>query len=145
MPVKDIYHNTVIQALIADGWKITADPLYLKYGDRKLYVDLGAERETIAAEKKDEKIAAEIKSFLGSSAVDDLEDAVGQFSIYRAILDEIEPDRVLYLAVPERVWGEVFNDKFGQLILRSQRLLLIIFDEKKARIVRWIKSPDIEK
>ena len=145
MPAKDLYHDVVIQALQADGWTITDDPLRLKYGDRKLYVDLGAERETIAAEKLDEKIAAEIKSFLGRSAVDDLEDAVGQYSIYRAILEETEPDRLLYLAVPERVWDEVLNDKFGRLIIRSQQLLLLVFDEQKARIVRWIKPQDIEK
>jgi hypothetical protein len=144
-PAKDLYHDVVIQALTADGWTITDDPFRLKYGDRKLYVDLGAERETIAAEKQNEKIAAEIKSFLGQSAVDDLEDAVGQYSIYRAILEETEPDRLLYLAVPERVWDEVLNDKFGRLIVRSQRLFLVVFDEQKARIVRWIKPQDIEK
>lgn len=145
MPAKDIYHDVVIQALQADGWTITDDPLRLKYGDRKLYVDLGAERETIAAEKQGEKIAAEIKTFLGRSAVDDLEDAVGQYNIYRAILEETDPDRLLYLAVPERVWHEVLDDKFGRLIMRSQRLLLIVFDDQKARIVRWIKPQDIEK
>jgi hypothetical protein len=145
MPAKDFYHDVVIQALIADGWTITDDPLRLKYGDRKLYVDLGAERETLAAEKQGEKIAAEIKSFLGNSAVDDLEGAVGQYNIYRAILEETDPNRLLYLAVPQRVWDELLNDKFGRLVIKSQQLFLIVFDDKAARIVRWIKPQDIEK
>jgi hypothetical protein len=108
-------------------------------------VDLGAERTTIAAEKQGEKIAVEIKSFLGQSGIDDLEDAVGQYNIYRVVLQEIEPDRTLFLAIPERAFDEVFDDKFGRLIIRGQRLLLIVFDEEKGGIVRWISSPDIVK
>ena len=43
MPRKDIYHNTVIVALTADGWTITDDPFTLSYGDRNVYADIGAE------------------------------------------------------------------------------------------------------
>ena len=142
MPAKDLYHDIVVEALIADGWTITDDPYRLRYGDRKLYVDLGAERTTIAAEKQGEKIAVEIKSFLGQSGIDDLEDAVGQYNIYRVVLQEVEPDRTLFLAVPERAFEQVFDDKFGRLIIRGQRLLLIVFDEEKGDIKQWISSPD---
>ena len=51
MPAKNVYHDTVIQALTADGWTITDDPLRLSYGGRDLFVDLGTERLTLAAEK----------------------------------------------------------------------------------------------
>lgn len=78
MPARDVYHDVVVQALIADGWIITDDPLYLAYGGRNLYVDLGAERDTIAAEKDSQKIAVEIKSFLSLSPIRDLQEAVGQ-------------------------------------------------------------------
>ena len=50
--------------------------------DATLQIDLGAER-LIAAEKGIEKIAVEVKSFVGSSKIEDLRDAVGQFVIYR--------------------------------------------------------------
>jgi Holliday junction resolvase-like predicted endonuclease len=33
MPSRDIYHNTVKNALEKTGWKITADPLFIKYGE----------------------------------------------------------------------------------------------------------------
>ncbi|AFY35937.1 element excision factor XisH family protein [Calothrix sp. PCC 7507] len=69
MPAKDLYHNAVIQALVADGWTITNDPLYLAYGGRELYIDIGAEKVTIAAQRGNEKIAVEIKSFLNPSPV----------------------------------------------------------------------------
>ena len=57
MPARDIYHDVVVQALTADGWTITNDPLYLAYGGRDLYVDLGAERNAIVAQKDNRKIA----------------------------------------------------------------------------------------
>ncbi len=79
MPAKDLYHDAVVQALIADGWEITHDPLLLSYGGRNLFVDLGAERITVAAERGEQKIAVEIKSFLSPSPVHDLEEAVGQY------------------------------------------------------------------
>ncbi|MFN7527862.1 MAG: element excision factor XisH family protein, partial [Dolichospermum sp.] len=44
MPAKDIYHDVVKNALIKDGWTITADPYYIIYGKLRLVADLGAER-----------------------------------------------------------------------------------------------------
>lgn len=42
MPAKDIYHDAVKNALIKEGWIITDDPLHLKWGQKDMYVDLGA-------------------------------------------------------------------------------------------------------
>jgi hypothetical protein len=98
MPARDIYHRQVKNALIKDGWTITHDPLKLEIGSKDLFVDLGAE-QLIAAEREQRKIAVEIISFVGKSDVEDLEKALGQFVLYHDILDEIEPERVLYLAI----------------------------------------------
>ena len=48
MPAKDVFHDCVRNALIKDGWTITDDPLKLKWGKSKLYVDLAAEKLLIA-------------------------------------------------------------------------------------------------
>lgn len=138
MPARDTYHEAVVKALVAEGWTITDDPLRLGYGTQTLWVDLGAERETLAAEKEGQKIAVEIKSFLRSSVVDDLEKAVGQYNVYRDVLSETEPERVLYLAVPFRVYDGIFADKLGRLILKRQRLNLIVFDHEHERIREWV-------
>ena len=137
MPRKDMYHQTVITALIDDGWRITDDPLTLVYGGRNLFVDLGAER-TIGAEKDGRKIAVEIKGFIGASDLHDLEEAVGQYNIYRDILAETKPERQLYLAVPLTVYNELFQEPLGLLITTRQKLQLLIFDETEARISQWI-------
>jgi hypothetical protein len=138
MPARDIYHAAVITALIAEGWRITDDPFYVAYGGRELYIDIGAEKITIAAEKDNEKIAVEIKSFLSLSPVSDLQEAVGQYEIYRTVLKEVEPNRQLYLAVPKRVYEGIFSERFGQLIITNIGINLIVFDEQLERIIKWI-------
>ena len=68
MPAKDIYHDTVKNALIKDGWTITDDPLSLKVGKKDIFIDLAANK-LLVAEKKDKKIAVEVKSFIGTSEI----------------------------------------------------------------------------
>jgi hypothetical protein len=36
MPTKDTYHHAVKNALLKDGWTITADPYLIKYEDAEL-------------------------------------------------------------------------------------------------------------
>ncbi len=144
MPAKNIYHDGVIQALIADGWTITHDPLKLSYGGKDLFVDLGAERQSIAAERQGQRIAVEVQSFLGASPVRDLQEAVGQYEVYRAVLAKTEPDRIPFLAVPKRVHAGILSDTFGKMIVSSLELKLLIFDEHQARVVLWIEPTNTE-
>jgi XisH protein len=138
VPAKNIYHDAVVRALTADGWTITNDPLTLSYGGKDLFVDLGAERMTIAAEKSGQRIAVEVQSFLSPSPVRDLQEAVGQFDIYRAVLAETEPGRLLYLAVPRRIHEGLLAEPFGQLIMTRLQLRLLVFDEQQEKVVKWI-------
>ena len=68
MPVRDIFHNAVRHALEKDGWCITQYSLHIDLIDIEIYIDLGAEK-LLAAERNNEKIAVEVKSFLGNSTV----------------------------------------------------------------------------
>jgi len=137
MPARDIYHNTVKQALVKDGWTITHDPYHLKWGAKDLYVDLGAE-QILAAEKAQRKIAVEIKSFIGLSEMDDLEKAVGQYVVYNTVLAKVEPDRDLYLGVNEEIYADLFEEPIGQLLLARIPIRLLVFDPKTEVICRWI-------
>lgn len=138
MPARDRYHDLVVKALVADGWEITDDPLTLSYGGRDLYVDLGAANGAIGAVRHGERIAVEIKSFLSPSVLADLEVAVGQHAIYRAVLAAVDPGRKIFLAVPRRVHDGVLSERLGQLVLQTQQLSLLVFDEHRERIDRWI-------
>jgi hypothetical protein len=144
MPVKDIYHSAARQALVADGWTITHDPLVLKFGSRDMYVDLGAER-LLAAQKGEVKIAIEVKSFLGPSVMHDLEQAIGQFILYHDVLAEREPDRILYLAMPGLMMDMILEEPIGQLLLRNERIRVLLFDPEGEVVIQWIPEQPIEK
>ncbi len=137
MPAKDIYHDTVRNALIKDGWTITHDPLRLQVGFRRMFVDLGAEK-LLAAEKGDRKIAVEIKSFVSRSEIDDLKDALGQFVLYEDVLAEKEPERMLFLAIRQKSFDSIFEDEIGKILLRNKRVRLVVFDEEAGEITQWI-------
>ena len=136
MPAKDIFHDTVKESLIKEGWTITDDPLSIRVGGVEMYIDLGAEK-IIAAERAEEKIAVEIKSFSGSSAIYDFHLAVGQFMNYRLALKDKEPERNLYLAVPMDTYDSFFSLKFVQTAIEDYQLNLIIYDIEKQVIVKW--------
>jgi hypothetical protein len=139
VPARNIYHDIVVQALTDDGWTITDDPLRLSYGGRDLFVDLGAQRLTLAAEKAGQKIAVEVQRFLNPSPVRDLQEAVGQYEVYRTILEQTEPERRLYLAVPSVVYESLLTERFGQLIVTKLGLRLIVFDDEQKRVIQWIE------
>ena len=133
---KDIYHDLVKAALQKEGWTITHDPYELRVGGVQMYIDLGAER-LIAAERGDTKIAVEIKSFIGISAITDFHLAHGQFIDYRYALEEEEPERKLYLAVPVNVYKTFFSLQFIQKVVQRSQIDLLIYDPDREVIVQW--------
>ncbi len=136
MPAKDIFHDTVKRALEKEGWTITHDPLPVAAGDVGMSIDLGAEK-LIAAEKEGQKIAVEIKSFLGKSAIYDFHLAVGQFINYRLALKEIESSRLLYVAIPVEANRDFFSRPFVQSAVEENQMKLIVYDSDMEVIVEW--------
>ncbi len=137
MPAKDTFHDVVKNALIKDGWTITHDPYTLSFGSTRVYADLGAERP-IAAERAGQKIAVEIKSFLGDSNVRDLEQALGQFVLYRLLMRNVEPDRLLLLAVPESAYKSILEGSTGRDLIGELQLKIAIFNPDREEILQWL-------
>ena len=140
MPAKDIFHDTVRQALVNDDWTVTHEPYWIKLSDSDIhiYVDLAAER-LIAAEKDNQKIAVEIKSFVGNSWMTDFHQALGQFLDYRVALREKEPERQLFLAIPLDIYNAFFSRRFIQTVCAEYQVRLLVFDPSRAEIYAWIK------
>ncbi|MEH2069264.1 MAG: XisH family protein [Nostoc sp.] len=112
MSAKDVFHEVVKIALQKDGWQITHDPLLFNVGGVKMSIDLAAEK-LIAAERENEKIAVEVKSFLEqSSVISEFHTALGQFINYRGALKRRDPERILYLAVPLTTYRTFFKLDF---------------------------------
>ena len=137
MPAKDVYHDSVKHALVKAGWTITHDPYVLTFGQRDVFVDLGAER-LLAAEKGSEKIAVEVKSFQGASDIRDLEVAVGQYVFYRSLLARFEPGRKLFLAVPETVLASTLEEPIARPVVEDLAIAVVAFDPQREEVVKWI-------
>lgn len=137
MAAKDRFHEAVRKALEKEQWVITADPLKVEVGGAKFEVDLGAER-LLAAERAGEKIAVEIKTFLGDSPITDYHAALGQFLNYRLALELSEPDRTLYLAIPVAVHQAFFQREFAQLSVERYQIKRVIYNPFQEVIVQWI-------
>jgi hypothetical protein len=102
-----------------------------------LYVDVAAQR-LLSAEKGTQKIAVEIKTFGSPLPVNDLQEAIGQFCMYEDALEDIEPDRLLYLAVPRSAFEGIFNETLGQKALQKRITRILVYDIELEEIVKWI-------
>lgn len=136
MPRKDKIHDAVRNALIKDGWTITNDPLFLEYGDDDMYVDLGAER-LLGAERDNEKIAVEIKSFLKASNLNEMHAALGQYQVYFAVLEKTDTTRKLYLALSKTVYEELLSHDTFELVIERFSVALIVVRLADEEIEAW--------
>jgi hypothetical protein len=136
---RDVFHENVKEALVKEGWAITADPLTFKIGNVHVQIDLGAER-LIAAERGTEKIAIEIKTFGNPSFITALYEAVGKYIIYRNVLSYLQTDRILYLAIPENIYERFFSEKIIQKTLQEEKFKLVIYNQTSQTITQWVTN-----
>lgn len=136
MPRRDKIHEAVRNALINDGWTITADPFELEYEDAVLQADLAADR-ILAAERVGEKIVVEIKSFLSGSPLHELQAAAGQYQMYQMCIESVAPERLLYLAIGQSVWEKLFKMRIAQKFLDRFPMRLLIINVQTEEIVLW--------
>jgi XisH protein len=113
MPTRDKIYNSVKQALISDGWVITDDPYVISYGERFLFIDLGMTSRFIGATRGQQQLAIKIKELKGRSIITELEQAIGQYALYQLLLNQVDPDRQLYLAVSTTAYAEIFQEPIG--------------------------------
>jgi hypothetical protein len=137
---RDIFHEAVREALEKEGWHITHDPYTLKDKKQKIdyEIDLGAE-QLLEAEKGVEKIAVEIKTFTKPSFPNEFHGILGQYLTYLEGLNEFEPDRVLYLAIPLFAQIKLQNHPFILRIIKKYNIKLLIYNAQHKIVVSWEK------
>ena len=136
MPARDLYHDAIRAALIKEGWAIVADPYRIQYKDIDLYADLAAEKP-IAAQKGTEKIVVEIKSFVGRSLMADFHVAVGQYSVYKSLIQETTPEYDLYLAIDDITYLNFFQREGIKFLVKTNEISLLVVDINNQEIVQW--------
>lgn len=141
MAAKDKYHHIVKEALLNDGWTITREPYEIRRKDlvtKGLEIDLAAEK-VFAAERGIEKIAVEVKSIISDSTIHDFHKILGQYLNYQVALELIEPDRQLFIAMPEFGYHKLLREGIFSLSVARFNVKLIIFDIESKIITKWEK------
>ncbi len=138
MGAKDIYHQAVKNALIKDGWTITADPYPLEYEDVELYPDLAIEKIS-EKEQTQRKIIVEIKSFISPSLIKDFEMALGQYILYRNLIQLAQDEyQEIYLAITDEIYETFFQRKSIKAVVKLNQLALLVINTEKEEVVQWI-------
>lgn len=70
-------------------------------------------------------------------SISEFHTAVGQFYNYRVALEEKQPDRALYLAVPLVTYQTFFQLQFVQKVIQKLQIELMIYDPKEEEILEW--------
>ncbi len=135
---KDLIHEAVKEALQADGWTITDDPLIVPIEETFVKMDLGAER-VIAAQKGSEKIAVEIKTLQNPSIVYSFYEAFGQYMFYRDALTDQGIDREMYLGVSELAFKRLTKLSFISKRIQQYHIKILVVDLEAKKIVQWEK------
>lgn len=133
---KYLLHEIVREALVKDGWTITHDPYRMEGYDPKWLIDFGAEK-IIAAERDSEKIAVEVKSFLELSFANEFHKVLGQYLNYVSGLKRIEPERLLFIAIPDKVYQAEFHRIGIQNSIQDYNIKILVFNEMLKDIILW--------
>ena len=54
------------------------------------------------------------------------------------MLNQVDPDRDLYLAISERTYNDIFSEPIGQLAIAKIPLKLLIINIEHQEIIQWI-------
>ena len=94
MPAKDKYHDVVVNALKKDNWTINREQILLAVDNRNMWVDIQASKADAT-----QVILVEVKGFeYIPSPIAYLQSVVGQYMVYKTVLDYLGIDYPLYLA-----------------------------------------------
>lgn len=111
--------------------------MQLVWEDKLFNPDLGAER-VLAAQRGTQKIAVEIKSFVGQNFAFDFYEALGQYDNYFFALAEIEPDRRMVIAITDIAYEKFFQKRYVQRLIELKKLPIVVVNIHNQTIVKWI-------
>jgi XisH protein len=145
MSTHDIYYTATKTALIADGWLIAADPYRVLYEGLDIHEAFGSTAEEsdqlLGATKDGTAIAVMVASFTGSSMLIDFQAALGAYLVHQTMMQQSDPERLLYLALDAEAVTNTLTDPAVKLVVDDRSLRYIVIDIEKASIVEWKPLP----
>ncbi len=68
----------------------------------------------------------------------DFETALGQYILYRNLINLTQPEYKIYLAIKDSIYENFFQRDSIQDVTKIDQLLLIIVDMEQEAILQWI-------
>lgn len=135
MPRLDDCHPKVVRALEKAGWSVNAKPQRLIHEEHVVFIDVRAAKQTNGTSQQ--ILLAEIKCFPDRDNVTrEIYESIGQYLIYQAMLEMGQLPIPLYLAVPNDVFTEIFDDVV-LYVVNKNRIKLVIVNLETETIVQW--------
>lgn len=135
MPAIDTCQPQVIRALERDGWRIHGTNVFRYHDERHIFIDIEAVHGANGSTRQ--ILLAEVKCFFNESDfAREIYIAIGQYMIYRALLDKAGDSRPLYLAMPISAYQKLFDSAILQAISYA-KMRLILVDLVKEEIIEW--------
>lgn len=128
----------VKNALIKENWIITDAPYTIIYQSDRFYADICAYREEAGTARR--VIVVEVKSCGSQSPMREFEQALGQYEMYRDLLEVNALDCEIYLAVDTDAYAKLMLRPTFQLICERHKVSLLVVETKTEEIVQWIRK-----
>ena len=91
----------------------------------------------IAAERSNQKVLVEIKSFLAESIPNEFHTALGQYLDYELGLEDFDAERIAFLAIPDKIFDKIQKIPFLIKSLTRYKVKVITFDPISETIKAW--------
>ncbi len=136
MPVLDSCHEQVANALRKASWSVADKPVFLRADGLTFFADIQAQLINGSVQQI---IIVEVKCFSDERFdQDELYRAIGQYMLYRSVLQLRAPHLPLYLAVPSLVYERLFRKTIVQILVSGSGIRLIVVDIEREEIIQWI-------
>ncbi|HVU09896.1 MAG TPA: element excision factor XisH family protein [Phototrophicaceae bacterium] len=137
MPALDHCHENVVRALVKAGWIVAPKPFSLKIErGHTLFIDLAVSRVETSGEQV--ILLVEVKCFPADSAdTSELYTALGQYIIYRSLLNQQRIKFDLYLAVPTEAYQNIFTRMALNTIAENQ-IKMVVVDIEREVVIQWL-------
>lgn len=133
MPAIDKHHNIVITALEKDGWTSIEEQLAISISRRTVWIDIKAENRS-----SERIIVVEVKGFENLlSPISYLEQVIGQYIVYRVVLEYKKLNYPLYLAVPHTAYIGFLQEELAKTVIEKVDIKLLVYDTNLKEIVLW--------
>jgi len=134
MPAFDSCHPQIVQALEKEGWDISLEQFLIRIDrSHRVYIDIEAHHTNSQS-----VMVVEVKCFQDvESETTDLYSAIGQYLIYRNLLERNAITIPLYLAIPLQAFSGVFN-RMAFPMISQNHVKIIVVDLEREVIKQWL-------